>query len=410
MLKQAVFLVGGRGTRLGCITDDTPKPLLKVGDRPFLDYLIEKAVRLGLTDIVLLAGYLGHRIERHYSKNPPPGATISVTIEAAPLGTGGALAAAADLLDDRFLMANGDTLFDFNWRDLDRIGDAAGVIALRSITTPGRYSAVTLDGRHITRFGDTHEDGKPCLINGGVYVLGRNLVPAAADTPQSLENDVFPGLARSGALAGVVSDAYFIDMGVPDDFARAQVEVPRRLHHRAIIFDRDGVLNVDHGYVHDWNAFEWIPGAREAIRMANDRGYFVCVVTNQAGVARGYYDETAIATLHAKMNEDLATVGAHINHFEYCPHHPAAVRPEYRQDCARRKPNPGMILSFLRAWQLVPGDCVMIGDKDIDMMAAQAAGVPCHLFKGGNLRDFVSPLLNHENYPLDRTFWPETPH
>lgn len=398
MLKQAVFLVGGRGTRLGALTDDTPKPLLEVDGRPFLDYLLEKAVRLGLTDILLLAGYLGEKIERHYAKNPLPGANIRVAIEPRPLGTGGALAAAADLLDERFLMANGDTLFDFNWRDLDRIDGAAGVIALRYITTPGRYSSAILDGQHITRFGDTHEDDGPCLINGGVYVLGRDIVRATDGTPQSLENDIFPRLARSGALTGMVSDAYFIDMGVPDDFARAHVEVPRRLHHRAIIFDRDGVLNVDHGYVHDWGTFEWITGAREAIRLANDQGYLVCVVTNQAGVARGYYDEPAIAVLHDRMNEDLATLGAHINHFEYCPHHPDAARPEYRRNCARRKPNPGMILSFLKAWKIAPGDCIMIGDKDIDMLAAQAAGIPCHLFKGGNLLDFVSPLLNHDNY------------
>lgn len=398
MLRQAVFLTGGRGTRLGALTDDTPKPLLTVQGEPFLTTLIRKAVRLGLEDVVLLAGYRGEQIRDHYAAHPVAGIRIRVLIEPKALGTGGALWFARDILDPRFLLANGDTLFDLNWLDLARLStaDTLGVLALRRVPAAERYSAVSLEGTRITGF-NTFGTGKEQLINGGVYILDRAVIPPRPERPVSLESDIFPGLAIAGKLAGMVSDAYFIDIGVPADFTRAQTEIPARGGDKAVFFDRDGTLNIDHGYVGKWGDFTWIDGAREAIKLCNDKGYLVFVVTNQAGVARGYYDEQAVDTLHRHMNEDLAAIGAHINRFEYCPHHPDVPHAEYGRPCPRRKPGPGMLLSCLKAWRLSPSDCLLVGDKDIDVEAARAAGIKGYIFKPGNLRDFVLPLLTHDH-------------
>lgn len=398
MLKQAVFLAGGRGTRLGALTDHTPKPLLAVNGEPFLTTLIRKAARLGLEDVILLAGYLGERIRDHYAAHPVTGVRIRVLIEPEALGTGGALWAAREILDPCFLLANGDTLFDFNWLDLAPLStaDTLGVLALRRVPAAERYSAVALEGDRITGF-NTPGTGEEQLINGGVYILDRAIVPPRPERPVSLENDIFPGLAATGKLAGMVSDGYFIDIGVPEDYARAQTEIPARSHNKAVFFDRDGTLNIDHGYVGNWNDFTWIDGAREAIKLCNDRGYLVFVVTNQAGVARGYYDEQAVYTLHQHMNEDLAAIGAHINRFEYCPHHPDVSHPEYGRACSRRKPGPDMILSCLSTWQLSPGDCLLIGDKQIDAQAARAAGIKGYIFKSGNLHDFLLRLLSNNS-------------
>ena len=91
---------------------------------------------------------------------------------------------------------------------------------------------------------------------------------------------------------------------------------------KAIFFDRDGTLNVDTGYVHDWANFSWIPGAAEAIKLANEMDYLVFVVTNQSGIGRGYYNEQAVHKLHSQMNADLSGLDARIDGFEFCPHHP----------------------------------------------------------------------------------------
>lgn len=163
---------------------------------------------------------------------------------------------------------------------------------------------------------------------------------------------------------------------------------------RAVIFDRDGVLNVDHGYLFEVEKLEWVPGARRAIRRCNDAGVLALVATNQSGIGRGYYDEAAMHALHAQMATDLATEGAHLDAIYYCPFHPEAVSEALRHpDHPDRKPNPGMVLRALADWSLDPADVLLIGDKTSDMQAARRAGVAGHLFTGGDLDAFVADKL-----------------
>ena len=165
---------------------------------------------------------------------------------------------------------------------------------------------------------------------------------------------------------------------------------PRR---SAIIFDRDGVLNVDHGYVGQPERLEWIDGARRAIRRLNEAGVLVLVATNQSGVARGMFDLAAVDAVHAVMQADLTVDGARIDAFYVCPYlADASVAAFAHPDHPDRKPNPGMLLRAMDEWGLDPAHCLMIGDKASDMKAAKRAGIAGVLFEGGNLDDFVRPL------------------
>lgn len=161
----------------------------------------------------------------------------------------------------------------------------------------------------------------------------------------------------------------------------------------AVFFDRDGVLNVDSGYVHRADQFEWIEGAMDAIALLKTRGYFVAVVTNQSGVARGYYDEPSVNVLHQHMQTELQLrARCSIDAFYYCPHLPDAALPQYRQHCACRKPNPGMLLTAAGEHGLDLARSYMVGDRDTDMAAASAAGVRGLLYVGGSVRDLVALL------------------
>jgi D-glycero-D-manno-heptose 1,7-bisphosphate phosphatase len=153
----------------------------------------------------------------------------------------------------------------------------------------------------------------------------------------------------------------------------------------AAFLDRDGVINIDHGFVHTVERFVWIEGATAAIRWLNEHGYAVFVVTNQSGIARGYYDEAAVHTLHTWMAEQLAAAGARIDAFYFYPHHPEAAHDNLRMHCQCRKPEPGMLLRAFEEWPVDRSGTFLIGDRQSDIEAAQAAGIPGHLFDGSNL-------------------------
>jgi D-glycero-D-manno-heptose 1,7-bisphosphate phosphatase len=158
----------------------------------------------------------------------------------------------------------------------------------------------------------------------------------------------------------------------------------------ALFLDRDGVLNVDAGYVSRWEDFHWIEGAKEAVAAFNRAGWLVVVVTNQSGVGRGYYSEEDVAALHARMAQDLAEAGAHIDAIYYSPHHPEAAVEAFRHpDPPNRKPNPGMILTAARDLAIDLARSVMVGDKEADVEAARRAGVRGLLFPGGDLLAFL---------------------
>lgn len=158
---------------------------------------------------------------------------------------------------------------------------------------------------------------------------------------------------------------------------------------RAIFFDRDGVLNHDIGYLYKAEDFQWTDGAKESIKMLNDTGWLVFVVTNQSGIARGYYNDADVKTLHAWMQRELAKSNAHIDDWQYCPHHPEEGKAELRSACSCRKPEPGMILALLKKWGLEANKCLLVGDKKSDMEAASRAGVQGYLFQSGNLLEFL---------------------
>jgi len=140
----------------------------------------------------------------------------------------------------------------------------------------------------------------------------------------------------------------------------------------AAFLDRDGVLNVDRGYTHRPNDLEMIPGATAAVRLLNEAGYYVFVVTNQSGVARGYYTEAAIDQVHKRMQDIMNKESAHIDAFYYCPHHPEGTIKEFAISCLCRKPAPGMLEQAASEWPVERSHSFLIGDRDHDLAAATA--------------------------------------
>ena len=160
--------------------------------------------------------------------------------------------------------------------------------------------------------------------------------------------------------------------------------------NKAVFFDRDGTLNEEVHYLHKIEDFKWIEGAIDAIKFCNDNGYLAIVITNQSGVARGYYPESDIMKLYDWMNDDLAKHGARLDGIYYCPHHPTGKVKEYAIDCDCRKPKPGMLFKAQKDHNIDLKSSYLIGDGVRDVECAEAAEVKGIRYAGGNLHQALT--------------------
>lgn len=408
MFTQVVILCGGLGTRLGQLTARTPKAMLEVAGRPFLDMLVAEAARFGARKVLLLAGRFGNQIRDRYNGTQFGMADVSVMVEPEPLGTGGALRFALPYLADEFLLMNGDS-----WIDVDlarfahtwhRVPKAQVQLLLQHVDDATRFGTVEESDETVIAFREKElaRCNAPGWINAGVYGIRRSVAEGLPTSGAvSLEQDVLPGLVASGAVRAIRApkNSYFIDIGVPQSYAKAQMELETVRRRPALFVDRDGTLNHDTGYTHMRDDLRWTDGARAAIDRANRAGAYVFVVTNQAGVAHGLYPESAVAEFHIEMQRSLAEIGAHIDDIAWCPHHPTGAVMEYAHACDCRKPAPGLLEGLMRRWPVDVARSVMIGDRDTDAAAAQAAGLRSLTYTGSALDNLVAGFLTEIEQP-----------
>ena len=379
-IRQALILAGGRGTRLGAITEAIPKPMLRIaGDKPFLDYLIEMIERHGYEDILLLGGYLGEVLEAAYDGRRIGRATIRVLLEKAPLGTAGALTIARETLDSRFLMMNGDAFFDINLRALEQAaleGGAMATLALRSVGDAARYGRVIEEQGKVVAFleKDPSRPG-PGIINGGIYVLKREILDLVSALPCSLEQDVFPALVEHGQIRGKAFDGYFLDIGLPETLEQGHRKLPNVRVRPAAFFDRRTLVFGCGGG--DSGAVQWTAGAIEAIRALNDRGYYIFVTSGGASDA---------GRLNAAMQASLAAEGAHVDRFTGAAGFASGA-------LSGSAGTPGLFAKSMVEWPIVREQSFFIGVGGDGIEAARAAGLAGQLSDGGDLARLVDRLL-----------------
>ena len=374
--REAIVLAGGFGTRLAHVVPDVCKPMAPVAGRPFLRYIMDQLDGARFDRAVVADGYRREQIEGFFG-SAYRGLQVEYSPEDEPLFTGGAVKQAlAKCHNDWVFVLNGDTWLDVGFAAMEAAAAEApagvqAVVAVKRMRDFERYGTVDADaGGLITAF---HEK-RPCadgLINAGVYLIRREAL-GAMPKKFSLENDFFEQVVVDGALAACECDGGFIDIGVPEDYELAQAMLaPLAKRWKLAMFDRDGTINVDTGHLHEIEKLELIPETvREMARYAADPEYKVVVVTNQAGIAKGLYTEDDMRALHRYMEDELEKLGARVDAWYFCPHH-----PDFTGECGCRKPAPGMLLAAMRDFDADAADCVMFGDKPSDEAAAKAAGV-----------------------------------
>ena len=382
-MMEAIVLAGGMGTRLRSAVPDLPKCMAPVAGRPFLAWLLDDLEAAGFSHIILSLGYRHEAIEDWVAARKNR-ARISCVVEAEPLGTGGGVRLALQKAEahDVFVL-NGDTWFGVDYAAMARFHQQQGLpatLALKPLRDFDRYGEVccTAEGR-ITAF----REKQPCaqgLINGGVYLLQRN---ALADCPErfSLERDFFEPLAARQQLAGFRSEGYFIDIGIPSDYARAQRDFASGAFHPypydALLLDRDGVINVlrPADYVKNIGEFVFCEGALEALRLVNPLFRRIVIVTNQRGVGRGLMTEADLEEVHAWMLDRIREAGGRIDQIYVCT--------DNDNSSPRRKPNIGMALEVRADYPDVDFDrSWFVGDSASDLEFARRAGIPAFRVEG----------------------------
>ena len=391
---ECVVLAGGKGTRLRSVVSDLPKCMAPVAGRPFLAWLLDDLREAGFDHIILSLGYKHEAVEAWVATRPDRD-SITYVVEEEPLGTGGGVRLALrQAREDAVFILNGDTFFGVDYPAMQafhRQSGAQATLALKPLRDFDRYGEVTLDGEgRITAF----REKRPCaegLINGGVYLLQRD---ALAEMPErfSLEKDYFEPKAESAGLAGFRSEGYFIDIGIPADYARAQRDFAdgayRSYPYDALLLDRDGVINVlrPNDYVKTVDEFVFCDGALEALRRLNPCFRRIVIVTNQRGVGRGLMTETDLAEIHDWMLARIREAGGRIDRIYVC----TAVDPAD----PRRKPNPGMAREVRADFPDIDfARSILVGDSASDLEFARRAGIPAVCLRDpDNLLTFARSL------------------
>jgi mannose-1-phosphate guanylyltransferase len=228
---QALILAGGEGTRLRPLTSTMPKPVVPLVDRPFITYMIEWLRGHGVDDVVLACGFMADGVRAVLGDGASLGVRLRYVQEPTPLGTGGALKYAQDLLDERFFMLNGDVLTDIDLTaalDQHEQTGARATIALMRVADPTAYGLVRRDGLAVREFVEkpSAEEIDTDLVNAGAYILQREILAemAPAGTRISIERDVFPGLVGRG-LYGHATSGYWMDIGTPERYLQATFDI-----------------------------------------------------------------------------------------------------------------------------------------------------------------------------------------
>ena len=229
---QALILAGGEGTRLRPLTSTVPKPVVPLVDRPFIAFMLEWLRGHGVDDVILACGFMADGVRAVLGDGSALGVRLRYIEEPEPLGTGGALKFAEELLDERFFMLNGDVLSDMDLTAQLRQHEATGAratLALMAVDDPSSYGLVRLaEDRTVREFVEkpSPEEGGTHLINAGAYILEREVLDgmAPAGTRISIEREVFPTLVGNG-LCGYPASGYWMDIGTPERYLQATFEI-----------------------------------------------------------------------------------------------------------------------------------------------------------------------------------------
>jgi histidinol-phosphate phosphatase family protein len=374
-IRQAVILAGGEGTRLRPLTNRVPKPMVIVNNRPFLEYLIDMLKENGISEVVLLLGYLPEKITQYFGDGQNFGVNIKYSIGEVSDKTGTRIKNAGHLLDDVFFLMYGDNYWPLNLERLLKFYNEHKILASTTVYAnkdgKGEYGAknniyVDDDG-YVVKYDKSRKDENLNGVDIGFFIVSKKVLELMPNHDFSFEEEILPLLVDKRQLSGYRTEHRYYYISTPESLKLTENYLQPK---KVVLLDRDGVINrkaPENDYIKNWGEFEFLPGAVEALKLLTQNGYDIYIITNQRGIARGMMSERGLDIIHGKLKAELEKHNARIKGIYYCPH-------GLDDGCDCRKPKPGLLFQAASEHNLNLTKAVFIGDGESDFQAGDAAG------------------------------------
>jgi D,D-heptose 1,7-bisphosphate phosphatase len=369
-----VILAGGRGSRIKKITNNIPKALIKFNNKPLLTLILNNISKYSFKKIYILAGYKGAKIYKKYNSKYFNFNKVECIIEKKRLGTFGALVNIKKKLTKNFIVINGDTIFNANLESLKNSDLKKELVMF--LTKKHSYK----ENKKLTNLGIKKNkiifySKKDKYINSGTYLLSKKIFNKRFLNKSSLENDIISKLIEERKISGYVQNKKLIDVGTSKNLIYANKNIKKLLEKPAIFFDRDGVINYDYGYVYKYSNFKFRHNVIKALKFLTKKNIYLFIITNQAGIAKGYFKKKDFYNLHIKIKDYLIKKKIYINDIKFSPYHVNGIIKKYSKNSGYRKPGNLMIKELFKSWIVLKNKSFMIGDQITDKRAAQRSNL-----------------------------------
>ena len=378
--EQAAILCGGLGTRLRPLTDKTPKPMVPVNGKPFLECLLVQLRENGIKEVILMTGYLGEQISQFFGDGASLGLRIKYSHGPAEWDTGRRLIEAKSLLNDYFLLLYSDNFVPFNLNKLARFHDAqCGLLTF--VVHPKSEGNIRLaeDGK-VEVYDKTRKEEGLDFVELGYMIILKEVFGCFDEINVSF-SDIILKLVCDRQVSGmIVRDAYHSISDLDRWKLTERYLIPKKI----LLIDRDGVINekASRGeYIDSWEKFEFITENMHGMKLLSKSGYSFIIISNQAGIGRKMVTKETINLINARMKNTLKKEEINILDIYVCPHH-------WEDNCFCRKPNPGLFFKAAKEWLFRLDKTIYIGDDARDCQAAYSAGCKSiYIGNKSNLKD-----------------------
>ena len=380
-VSQAVILCGGRGERLRPLTDDLPKPMVIVNGRPFLHYLLEQLAEHGIKKFVLLTGYLGEKIVEYFSDGSKWGWSIRYSHGPIDWLTAKRVYESSDVIDEQFLLLYSDNFAPLRLKELVKLNvDSESAMTLSvAEKSPGNVELGL--NNLVIKYDSRRSDGSSDFVEVGYSLVVKSKIMANLEAHKS-ENfsSVIQSLVEARKVSAVIVKTGYESISDPQRLMKTEAYLK---HHKILLLDRDGTLNVKPRrgeYVNSVDEFKWIESSRDALKILAQNGFNFIIISNQAGVSTG---TTKIEDLN-EINDHIRTVflslGLTLLDIYVCTDH-------WNSESEFRKPNPGMFFAAANDHKFRLDRTIYVGDDERDALASRNAGCECVLVSSEESHD-----------------------